>query len=372
MMKKRILIIENSLYLTGAFNAILQMAAALKAEYDFIFVIPEKSNADIAFILGQYNFPVYKIPFIEISKSLRTLNYIPRLYRNAYKIKQIAIAERVDAIHVNDFYNLAGCAVKKLLPSVKLVYHVRLLRTSYIGPMYSFYAKRVKKYADGIICVSEAVKKDFGGAHNVQVIYDTVKIVEKHPAWQGLKDDAVFRILYLGNYVKGKGQNFGLQAFIEFKKQCPVASIKFVGAVSGEASVKFKNNLIQQAIAANVADDVIFADATNDVEKEMKAHDVVLNLSESESFSFVTLEAISYGVPIVVSNSGGPAEITDHGTKAKLVINKDHTAAAMALSEIFNDKAIAIEKANSSKLWVQQYFDSDISINKIRNLYNRI
>ena len=44
-------------------------------------------------------------------------------------------------------------------------------------------------------------------------------------------------------------------------------------------------------------------------EVAMKGHDMVLNFSEAESFSLTCLDALYYGVPLIATDCGGPAEL---------------------------------------------------------------
>ena len=298
--------------------------------------------------------------------------YLPRLFINARKILKYIRKEKIAVLHVNDIYNMVGCLIKLLDPSIKLVNHVRLLRNSYIAALYPFFAGCIKKYADKIICVSEAVKQDIGHAPKAEVIYDSPTVTEKYPEWQSRADSSCLKILYLGNYLPGKGHDIGLKAFSIFVKQYPGAVIRFAGAVNDAPSRKFKESLLAAARNVGIAQQVIFDGKVTDVEKEMKAHDVVVNLSQSESFSFVCLEAILFGVPLVAADSGGPAEITDYGKRAFLVPNKDYSAAANALAEIKKNPGLYAKRALEAKKWAQKKFDIIRETEKMRSIYNEL
>jgi glycosyltransferase involved in cell wall biosynthesis len=366
---KKILIIENSLYVTGGLNAIISAVELLKQQYEFHFIIPQKSKMDDAVFKGH---KVSRLSFLEINRSLRILFYLPRLYKNAKKVLQYMRRERIDILHVNDIFNMVGCVVKKKDPSISLVYHVRLLKTSYIAPLYPIFTSRVIKYADAIICVSEAVKKDIRQPGKAKVIYDAPHITDNYKDWNGLSDPASLKILYLANYTRGKGQQYGLKAFVELQKKYPASSMKFAGVVNDEAGEQFKQELSKLADEAGVASKVSFAGKVRDVEKEMKEHDVVLNLSESESFSFVCLEALLYGVPLVASNSGGPAEITDRGQVAALVENKNYLSAAAALEHIIKNPEESKEKARRGKQWARQKFNPELTKLQLQELYSSL
>tara|TARA_R110002072_G_scaffold115136_5_gene245346 strand:- start:375 stop:1502 length:1128 start_codon:yes stop_codon:yes gene_type:complete len=60
-------------------------------------------------------------------------------------------------------------------------------------------------------------------------------------------------------------------------------------------------------------EDVISLGKLNDVNSVLSVADLFLLPSESESFGLAALEAMSLGVPVVSSNSGGIPEVNEHG-----------------------------------------------------------
>jgi glycosyltransferase involved in cell wall biosynthesis len=365
----RILLIDNSLYPTGAIRSILNMATELKGKCTFQFVLSEKSG--LIESLQAQGFKVHTLPFLEVSKSPAVIGYLPRLWANAGRLKQIIQQEQIDIVHVNDLYNQLGSMLKVRKVGVPVVYHARLLASSYIAKFYGIFAGLIKKYADHIIGVSSAVLRDIGAARSISIIYDAAPVVETLPAWDGLKSEQI-RLLYIGNYVSGKGQNYGLEAFIQLHDQVPGSTLRFVGGSHSPADEQFKASLQARAKAAGVADRVIFDGPVSDIEKEAKSADIVLNLSESESFSMVCLEAMIYGVPLIASDCGGPRDITDNGEKALLVPNRDASAAAKAILKIAASRDLYAQKAAASKKWAVEKFSLQVSAQQLDTLYRQL
>lgn len=369
-MKPRILILENSLYVTGGLKAILSSTEGLKTDFDFIYIVDARSGNRA--YLESLGYRVHTLPFLELSKSARALLYLPRLWSNARKLLRIARAEEAGIIHVNDIFNLLGCAAKLLRPGLKLVYHVRLLKASYIRALYPLFSRLVRRFADRIVAVSKAVRQDLGEAAPVEVIYDAPALTEQYPPWQGLSDPGRARIFYLGNYMPGKGQDLGLEAFLLLRKDFPDTSLHFAGGTHGAAAADFRRALESRAGAAGAAGQVFFSEAVTDIEAAMKAHDIVLNLSESESFSFVCLEAVKYGVPLVAADSGGPAEITEGGRRAGLVPNRNPEAAAEALVRLLRHPADTARQAAASRTWADQFFSPQQAKQQLARLYRSL
>jgi glycosyltransferase involved in cell wall biosynthesis len=371
MGKKKILIIENSLYPTGAFRSIWNMSAMLSDDYSFCFAI--SPNSQLSDGLKAEGYTVYHIPFLELSKNPGTLlGYLPKLFRNTRKLLKIIDGEQIDIIHSNDLYNLLGVAIKRSRPRVPLVYHVRLLRSSYIGKLYGVFSRLIKRYSDRIICVSQPVLQDIGHPQKASIIYDGIQSDERFPAWTGLKDPPRAQILYLANIVRGKGQQWGLLAFAEIAKAFPEIRLEFCGGVNSEADEAFLQELKSVSEANGMSDRVTFTGPTSDVEQKMKAADIVLNMSESESFSMVCLEAMLYGVPLIASDCGGPRDITDNGRMAALVPNKSVEGAAQAILHILNEPQVAKQKAAEAKNYAAQKYSLTHSAEQLRTLYKSL
>lgn len=365
--KPKVLIIENSRYITGGFKAAFALTEALRDMIEFHYIVPKGSKGKA--ILEAHQYPVTEIAMLEISKRLKTLLYLPVLYRNSGRIIRYMAANRISVLHVNDIFNQIGTAVKFRKPALKVIYHVRLLKSSYIAAFYRFFTKMIARYADHIICVSQAEFRDVAQPGKAVMLYDRPPVTTRLPAWQGLQNPGEARLLYLANYVPGKGQQLALQVIKELAATYPGVSLHCYGDVQQGISEDYMAALKVYVADHGLEQNVFFHGRTEDVEATMKAHDLVLNMSQSESFSFVCLEAVLYGVPLVTTNSGGPAEITDNGRMAVLTPNNDITATAAAVKAVLAapDHYIALSK--TAKDWAAGHFDFDATVAAIYRMY---
>jgi glycosyltransferase involved in cell wall biosynthesis len=355
--KLRILHIENAKQITGGFNSLLSFCRRYD-NWEHIWVLPKNSST---ISIAEKEFKYFSLDFIEISKKKSIINYVPRLIKNATRLRKIIKAEQIDILHINDMYNMLGVVIRLWGSRPKVIYHVRLLRTSYMGIMYPVFIKLIKLFADEILCVSEAVRNDVGVSPKAMVVY-TDTISEKLPGWEGLKSPESASIIYVANYISGKGHIWAIYAMAEVVKKYPKIRLTFIGSMTEHYQEKYKQSL--QIISTNMGlqGNIFFEGPAENVEKRMKDADLVLNLSESESFSMVCLEAISFGVPLISSDCGGPAEIIDFGRVGYLVPNKDPAAAAAAIMEIITFPEKARSKAVEAKCFAKEKFNVQQSI----------
>lgn len=367
---KKILIIANSFYVTGGFNSIRNLTENLKDEVEFVFAIPEGSQVEE--ILKKEGYSTYVIKRAGINKSLKLILYPFILLYSAFQLISIYRKEKCDIVHVNDLTNMNGVLAKLIYPKLRLVYHIRLLKSSYIKLLYPFYSSLVLFFSDKVIAVSQAVMADLPNRDNLVQVYNIITPECLEIQWNGLSSPSKIRVLYLGNYTPGKYQHLAIEAFEIFVQKFPDAELHFYGDSSLKNLREYKDKLSATVISKGLDKNIVLNDKTNDVEKLMKSFDIVLNLSISESFSLVTIEAMKYGVPVIVYNSGGPKEITENGKRAILLNNLDPVIISDAIEEIANNRKKYIELAASSKSWINEKFDKEVTIKKMKNIYNEL
>ncbi|HRW99222.1 MAG TPA: glycosyltransferase family 4 protein [Cyclobacteriaceae bacterium] len=338
-MKKKILIIDNSTGITGAFKAIFYMADSIRHKYDFHFSIPPTSRR-LREMITEKKYGILLIDFLELKKNLSVLLYFPSLILNSLRLIQFCRREKIDIVHVNDLYNLTGIVIKLVRPSTKVIYHLRLLSTSYGKMMYKFWARIINRFADKIIVVSEVVNLDakkYIKISKVELIYDFISLEEAYNIEASAS--SVVRFLYLGNYVKGKGHKYAIEAFSKALVSNRGMKLTFAGGYLGRAkNIRYKRTLQQEVVKHSLSDYVVFQDISDEVEKLIKTHDVVLNFSESESFSMTCYEALYYGKPVIATYSGGPSELIENNSTGLLVPCCDTDSMARALLDLANSK----------------------------------
>ncbi len=367
-----VLIIENSVDTTGAFNSIFNYACYAQADYRFLFILPQSSQ--LVSQISQAGFAVETLPFREISKNpVDLLLYFPTLVINAIRLKKITQEHQVIMVHVNDFYNLVGVIAKAIGGKFTLLTHVRFMPNRFPALLIKFWMSMNLTYSEYIICVSQAVKRCLSDHPKLRVIYDGLASFPSEPMYQKRKKNDGVRLLYLAHYIPGKGQDIALEAFAKAYQQNPNLSLRFVGGDMGlEKNQQYKERLKQQAEALGVYPVVEFSGVTSNVAEELQQADIFLNFSESESFSMTCLEALAQGVPLIVTNSGGPAELFEHGNSGYLVPNRDVEAGAEAILLLAENEVTRARFSRKGISYVRCKFSAENTVGKLANLYAKV
>lgn len=358
---RRILIIDNSSSVTGAFRSISTVILAIPKSFIFHFCGPTNSLSQQ---LKTKIHNVFKIPFLEIQKNWSLFIYFPVLFINSYKIIRYSKINKIDIVHVNDLYNMVGVILKIFLPNIKLVYHVRLLPGSYAAPLYNIWLKLITRYADAIICVSKKVYKSLPSSNKKKIIYDAIAA----PIFGNLIKSDTFTFIYVANFIEGKGQNHAIEAFA--KTQLKGAKLIFVGGdMSKEKNKVYKNNLSQKVASLNLTSQIIFLDFVSDIYSQLQKAHVSLVFSESESFSMVTLESLMNKIPVIATRCGGPEEIIEDKVNGILVDNRNIDQMAKAMVTLYQNEELRKDLTKNTEL-VLTKFSISTSANALAKIYN--
>ncbi len=362
---RTIVFVDNSIQPTGASKALVSVINILKKNFRIVVITP---NPELFSVLSP-NVDIVRIAFTELSRNIEVLYYPTRLIRNAFRILKIIRTYDSSVIHYNDCYNLTGVIVKLLRPSIYLIYHVRLLSTSYLRRIYPVIVRMIFWFADKVICNSTATCRDLPSGKKKVLIPDGTEVPDHPGAYSAEKDHYV--ILYVGNYIPGKGQDFALECFYELFKLRKNVSMRFVGGTMGlHQNELFKNKLIQQAVEMDISPAVEFCDFVTNIEEAYESADILVNFSESESFSLVCLEAMAHGLPVICRDSGGPADFVVDGITG-MMLNRTCTAkdAAVVIHELLSSPATRLELRQQAYDLVKEKYDMNEVTRNLQDVY---
>ena len=368
------MLVDNSRAVTGALNALRHATMPLRGQFDFVYILPTGSTARP--VLEADGYPVHELPFVEISRrKVDLLRYPFTLLLNGWRLWQLARQTGASIIHLNDFYNLTGYVAQGLsFGRLRVITHVRFLPQSLPQPLARTWRLLSGHLANRTVCVSQAVGRYFAGISNAQVVYDPLPGAERYPPpTHSPRPDGTVELLYLSNYIQGKGQDLALAAFRVAYAQNPRLRLRFVGGDMGLIkNQEFRQQLEEEVAQAGLAAVVRFEGFAADVEQLIKEADILLNFSESESFSLTCLDALYYGTSLIASDCGGPAELFQHEKSGLLVPNRQVPAMAAAIGHLAAEASLRAQFAEAGRAFVRQKFAPARTYEALRELYQRV
>lgn len=169
----------------------------------------------------------------------------------------------------------------------------------------------------------------------------------------------------VGNLTPKKDQATMIRAVAELRRTVPDARLVLVG--SGPAEDRLRALVAE----LGVADAVTLAGARTDVPELLPAFDVFCMTSRFEGLSIALLEAMSLGLPPVVTDVGGMPEVVRHEVDGLLVSPGDACGVARSLRRLLSDStqraclgAAARERARA--------FDLDAAVRRMEDIYTDV
>ena len=120
-----------------------------------------------------------------------------------------------------------------------------------------------------------------------------------------------------------------------------------------------------------ISDKVIFMGKSNQIEDVLKKSDLFLLPSESESFGLVALEAMSFGVPVISTNSGGIVDLVKNGINGYTCSVGDIDAMSLRSIEILSNKNLHTQMSLASYDLAKTY-DVSIILPMYEECYNEL
>lgn len=306
------------------------------------------------------------VKFVANNYFSNSLNPI-RVLKSYVRIKKIIRDEQPDIMHCHS--SVAGflcrLAVRNKIPTLFTAHGWGFnIGVGWIQKWIAIMAeKMVSSYTTKIICVSQFVK-DLGLQYRIaqkekfEVIYNGVEL----QAVNNKKHDGI-NIMFVGRLAEPKQPDILLQAIQSLGKHIPEdIHVDIVG--DGP-----KKEMLKEYIDAYDLSQVATLHGTlnrSDIFSKLYTTDIFVLISKWEGLPITILEAMSCGIPVVVSNVGGIKEVVD-GQNGFLVKNIDDVRGALKM--LIKDETLRIDLGHNAVEKIKQNYSVDIMLKKVETLY---
>jgi glycosyltransferase involved in cell wall biosynthesis len=178
----------------------------------------------------------------------------------------------------------------------------------------------------------------------------------------GLSDSFVLGCV--GRFFGNKGHRYLFQAVNALAAEIPDLRVLLLG--DGDRALI--EGLINEWA---LQDRVVFAGYRRDVAACMKAMDLLVHPSLSESFGQVLVEAMAVGTPVIATNVGGVPEIVTHDETGLLVPSHNAVALASAIRRLYVDPQRRAQLAQAGQQSVRKRFVAENMIQGYVEVYRR-
>jgi L-malate glycosyltransferase len=171
-------------------------------------------------------------------------------------------------------------------------------------------------------------------------------------------------VTHISNFRGVKRVDDVVRVFARISRKLP-ARLLLVG--DGPDRVKAQ----EVAEAEGVTDRVLFLGKQNSVAELLACTDLFLLPSENEAFGLVALEAMSCGVPVIATRTGGIPEVVDHGVSGYLAPVGDVAAMADAGSALLADPEAWKRFSEAARAGAERY-SADQVVSRYESYYEEV
>ncbi|MBI4501341.1 MAG: N-acetyl-alpha-D-glucosaminyl L-malate synthase BshA [Gemmatimonadetes bacterium] len=307
--------------------------------------------------------------------------FFPYTLALAAKQHEVALHERLDLMHVHYAIPHATTAylAKQMLEGVRDLKVVTTLHgtdITLVGQEHSFFSitKFSIERSDAVTAVSEYLRdetyKAFGcDGCTIDVIPNFINPAEYFPATQpgqrrAIAPESTKVLVHVSNFREVKRVVDVVRIFAKVRAQVP-AVLMLIGDGPGRQDAE------EEARTLKVEKDVRFVGKLDSTADLLRAADLFLLPSETESFGLAALEAMACGVPVVASRVGGIPELVVHGeTGALAPVGSVDTMASAAL-QLLCDPARG-RAAREAAIRRAELFTADRVVPQYEQLYRRV
>jgi len=350
-MKPRILFVEQHVFLGGGQRIIASIAThpIITRLWDVHFALP--GDGPLSELLERENIPVFQFPNTPIRDGKKTLCDL-LLYAQSFLQLVVWFRQVIKAIDAKYIYTSSPRYLLQILCAVQgqptqIVFH---LHAFYFHRLYEWFLKFVLSHLQvmWVICPSYAaeqwVRSILGSLPKIVYVPNWVcteiSILKAFPTTPvPIRLETVspnsFSFAVIGRIVPIKGQDLFLEAAKRFIDLGANAEFYVIGSSASSAFTDqpdYETDLIERYKSEPRIHFVGHIETMSEIYPQIRS---VVVPSRNEAFGMTAIEAMYYGVPVIVSNIGELPRIVEFG-KSGVIFEKDSVNALFdAMSRIF-------------------------------------
>jgi glycosyltransferase involved in cell wall biosynthesis len=233
-----------------------------------------------------------------------------------------------------------------------------------------------------VICNSHAIAERFKRKGKlpgkVKVVLNGVDLESFRP--REANKEIIDRFRIDSKRVVGLVSNLGKRKMPEYLldicphvlKRSPDTLFIIVCGEFGENDRGRKAELEAMASSLGVSDHVIFTGFVSNVSEIIQVFDIGVAVTEKEACSRAILEMMASGKPVVAFQTGGNAELIEHGVTGILVNFGDRKTLASAVVDLVQDEQGRREMGIRARYRAEDHFDVGINAKKTQEIYSEL
>ncbi|HDX9576704.1 TPA: N-acetyl-alpha-D-glucosaminyl L-malate synthase BshA [Bacillus pseudomycoides] len=318
------------------------------------------------------------IYFHEVTVSQYSVfQYPPYDLALASKMAEVAQREKLDILHVHYAIPHAICAylAKQMIgENIKIVTTLHGTDITVLGsdPSLNNLIRFGIEQSDVVTAVSHSLIEEtyelISTKKEIQTVYNFIdeRVYFQRDMSQlrkeyGIQEDEKV-LIHISNFRKVKRVQDIVKSFALIVKQVK-AKLLLVGDGPEFCTI------VQLVKHLEIEDRVLFLGKQDNVAELLAMSDLILLLSEKESFGLVLLEAMACGVPCIGTRTGGIPEVIQHGETGYICEVGDTEGVAEQAVQLLQDDTLHAKMAERSIEVAYEQFGSEMIVSQYEAIY---
>ncbi len=377
---KNILFIHQSVDLYGSDKTLLLLLSKLdKSKFNPVVILPHEGPLTAA--LEKENIKVVIAPVLKLYRKMfspkNMLLFFQQIKKTIATLDALNSEYKFDLIYSNTLAVLSGMiyakkrGIKHIWHVHEIIVHPKLI--AYIFP------KLLNKYADVVVCNSNATKKNIADRvsqlesksiviHNGIEIDKTVSKISTKEDFEYSETDII--ITLVGRINRLKGHKWLLNTFVNYLNENNNVKLLFVGSPV-EGQEYYLEEVKQFITENNIQDKVRILPFTTNLNRIWNSTDIaVMPSTEAESFGLVAVEAMLAKKPVIGSNHGGLTEVVVNEKTGYLVEPNNDEALFDAIQKLIENPNLRNEFGEMGYQRAIKEFSVEKYISNFEALFN--
>ncbi len=176
----------------------------------------------------------------------------------------------------------------------------------------------------------------------------------------GISEESLMTV-FSGRLAAEKRVNFLVEVWPRVRRAHPRANLHILG--EGDQ---------QERLESITGEGVFFHGYVQNVEEYLAAADLFVLPSIAEGISGAMLEAMSSGLPVLLTRVGAAPEVVAHGETGWLIPPDDRDALEAALLHLLNDGALRARLGEAARRRVETAYALDVVVEELADVYREI
>ena len=353
----------------GAESQLLKTLARLPSERYEASVVLSRAEGERAAELAA-------MPCVREVTTLAAGNKRRHLLEKAFAIAGVVKALQPDIVHSWLWYSNFICGLSRKCGFWRHIPFIASQRGDYHARYSKFRLwlteKLIYNTADILLTNSEPIQRHLGQLYPDKKIFSIPNLLElPTQVWapQQVSDTAEKLIVSVGRFAPEKGHRYLIEALNLLKQQDVAWRCTFLG--QGELEAELRTLVAEYGLSAQVT----FPGFCEDVFSVLLTADVFVLPSLHESSPNALIEAMGIGMPCIASglprSESGIVDLIESEKNGIRVPSQNPEALTAALHRVLTEPDFAAMLGKNARATVQKKFNSETSIRKLDEIYQR-